>query len=130
MLDAVRRFIRQRPGLKFGNYGDVKAYRQEARGILRDYRDAQELLRFVAMFSISAEDLTAATRAYSGRLQFQPNGTIRYCAGQYWPTEYRAAVCSVLAQAILDYWYRCDYKDIPKRARQEFGRGIAARWFR
>lgn len=30
--------------------------------------------------------------------------TIDYCTGQYWPTEYRRAVCAVLASAIWDYW--------------------------
>lgn len=47
ILTALGRWIRQRPGLEFGNYGDLKAYRAEVRAIGRDLRDARTLLRYV-----------------------------------------------------------------------------------
>jgi hypothetical protein len=122
IIAALRTFISQRPGLEFGNYGDVRAYRSELRGITKDLHDARELMRAVELSdSITADDLLkAAQRAYMGRLSLYldtrrkalvPGDTwdsshgigCHYVTGQYWPTEYRKAVCSVLASALWEY---------------------------
>lgn len=135
LIDNLNQWIKQRPGLDFGNYGDVKSYRSELRGITKDYQDARELLAFVALRdSITAADIIAnSQRAFSGRLEINPEtGAINYCTGQYWPTEYRVAVCAVLSSAIWAYFRESGYDtgdSIRKAARQEFGRGIASRWF-
>lgn len=121
ILQALDRWIRQRPGLEFGNYGDWSAYHAEVRSIGRDLKHARTLLAYVERHpSIDAERLKAAFRdAYSGRLSWNPgipltgpNGDgpvmrphLDYCTGQYWPTEYRRAACAVLASAIW-YWWR------------------------
>jgi hypothetical protein len=95
---------------------------------------------------ITAEMLIDAARhAYSGRLTLepQPDGSVRidYCTGQYFPTEYRRAVCAVLSSALWDYWAenspqpvddfdtvsRGDY--LRHTAKRELGRTLAARWF-
>jgi hypothetical protein len=173
ICDALSRFIRQRPGLEFGNYGDVKAYRSELRSITKDRHHAETLLRAVmAHDSITADDLIrAAQSAYSGRLTIvpplenyahgpctgssSPYWRIEYVTGQYFPTEYRRAVCAVLASALW-YWTREHampeptntdgdgnrlYPDHVNRSvvsagdwlrahfRREFGKGIASRWF-
>lgn len=103
IMDALRRFARQRPGLEFGNYGDVRLYRAEMRSITRDLRHFRELLRAVELRSISADDLI---RAADRRLTIHEGDKvhIEYCTGQYWPTEYRPAACRVLASALWDYW--------------------------
>ncbi len=115
ILDALRAFINQRSGIEFGNYGDVKAFRAEQRGIQKDRRQALELLRAVELTSeIGADELIKAARsAYGGRLtirQFadlcygKPSRCeIDYCTGQYFPTEYRRAACAVLASALWEY---------------------------
>lgn len=149
LLEALAAFIRQRPGLEFGNYGDVKAYRAEARSIARDKRDAETLLGAVAICdSITAEDLMrAADGAYSGRLQFRtepkPDLWIEYTVGQYFPTEYRKAACAVLASAL---WEDARNKSVEHLAQGRgfaggrgdllrhyfccvFGRSIGERWF-
>ena len=99
IITALRDWIHQRPRLEFGNYGDVTAYRAEARHITQQLKDAQHLLSAVSWRSISAEDLIDASRnAFAGRLTIDaaPDGvTIDYIVGQYWPTEYRAAACAV-----------------------------------
>ena len=111
ICDLLRAFIHQRPGLEFGNYGDVSAYRSESRAITRDLHDAETLLAYVERHdSIGADRLRAAFRdAYSGRLTLVTRDDGRlvldYCTGQYWPTEYRKAACAVLASAIWD-WMR------------------------
>lgn len=143
IVAMLRRFARQRPGLEFGNYGDWKAYRAEMRSITRDLAHAQTLLRRVELSSMPADTLRTAFRAYSGRLTLTKDAAGRlvldYCTGQYWPTEYRRAVCAVAAAALWD-WYRDSYAASAKKGesagdairrqfRREFGRGIASRWF-
>lgn len=173
IIDALDKWIRQRPGLEFGNYGEWPAYRAEVRSIGKDLREARILLRQVELRdSITADDLLEASRsAYSGRLTLTvaphpcaPDGCttnmvakIDYCTGQYWPTEYRRAVCAVLASALWarkradmpepfkvygtnDNWYALKDSEKPARPvsagdwirqsfRREFGRGMASRWF-
>jgi hypothetical protein len=103
ILEALAAFIRQRPGLEFGNYGDVSAYRSEMRSITKDRHDAERLLAQVSWREgITAENLKEAFRAYSGRLSWDGE-RLSYCTGQYFPTEYRKAVCAVLASALWDY---------------------------
>jgi hypothetical protein len=138
ILAALDTWIRQRPGLDYGNYGDVAAYRAEIRSIGRDLQDARELLRAVELSSMTAETLRGGFSAYSGRLSWDGE-RLDYCTGQYWPTEYRRAVCAVLASALWDH-YRDGFAasakpgesagDAIRRCfRREYGRRIAARWF-
>jgi len=166
MIAALRAFARQRPGLDFGNYGDHKAYAAEMRSIGKDLKEAQILLRALEHASgLTHEDIaTAANNAFSGRLELIPvwigdtaelsHYKIEYTTGQYWPTEYRRAVCAVCASALWNYRredYVNGYKrtakvttdsygiesynglspgDIIRRAFvREFGRGIGNRWF-
>lgn len=159
IIAAMYAFIGQRAGLEFGNYGDVKAYRAEQRAITKDRHDARQLIRDVELRdSISADDILAAAKgAYSGRLVIvqRADGAIGidYCTGQYFPTEYRKAVCAVMS-AVLWAWKRDQCMPAPTlhhnsetgetverykglragdylRAgfKREYGRGLAARWF-
>ena len=164
LLGALRTFARQRPGLEFGNYGCIVAYRSEMRSITKDLAQAQSMLSAVELRdSISADAIIEASKhAYSGRLtitESEPGKfSIDYCTGQYWPAEYRRAVCAVLSSALWSYWrdncmpehdgelisrddsgaerYRIPtYRGLTspdflrKIASDELGRGIAARWF-
>lgn len=162
LIEALHSWIRQRPGLEFCNYGDLSAYRSEMRSITKDRHHAEALLRYVELRdSITAEMiLEASRRAFSGRLKIETlndgeDFSINYCTGQYFPTEYRRAVCSVLSSAIWD-WLRDNMPpadgvatiDIGGKpleveshrgqtpgdylraaARRELGRPIASRWF-
>lgn len=165
IIAALRTWVNQRPGLESADYGDWKAYRSELRQITKDRADALILLRAVELRdSIKAEDLIVAfPRAYSGRLQINavPNAKgelcayLEYCTGQYWPTEYRKAVCAVLAGVLWNYMRESmpapkgkitrnskflgevehDSIDgltpgdwLRRKFKQEFGRGIQSRW--
>ena len=137
IIAALRKWIAQRPGLEFGNYGNVPSYRSEMRSIARDLQHARAMVNYVAWHdSITAEMILDAAK--SGRLSIvvRDDGTVAidYCTGQYWPTEYRRAVCHLMSSVIW-HWLRenCDYKtgdDIRKVARRELGASIARRWFK
>lgn len=131
ICDALARWIKQRPGLEYGNYGDRASYTSECRGIARDKREAETLLAAVRWRDgINADALIKAARdAFSGRLtirelewkQYAPEEcpgkpcstdcdhrqfrgfAVDYCTGQYFPTEYRKAACAVLASALREY---------------------------
>jgi hypothetical protein len=148
IIAALRAFIAQRSGLEFANYGDVTSYRAEQRSITRDGAQARELLRAVELRdSITAQDIILASKhAFSGRLTIAQRDdgavTVDYCAGQYFPTEYRAAVCAVCASALWHHM-RADYSagfeqsagrpvtgaELRAAFRREYGRAIASRWF-
>lgn len=156
ILNALQAFISQRAGIEPGNYGDYTAYRAEARSVTKDRHHAEKLLSAVRWrTSICAEELKAAfPRAFSGRLSWleipvttkgcKPVGQLHYCTGQYFPTEYRKAVCAVLASALWSYWRKgaenlfapmhpnqgpCVAHSIRKSARKELGLTIATRYF-
>lgn len=114
IIDALRTWINQRPGLDYCNYGNVTSYRSELRSITRDLHHARDLLRAVELRdSISAEDLAKAFRAYSGRMTLtEKEGAahLDYCTSQYWPTEYRKVVCVIAASAL---WEHVRFKCMP-----------------
>lgn len=139
IIAALRRFIAQRPGLEPGNYisdwRDVEGrrlYRAESRQITRDRHDAEALLRYVELSGVDGAQIAAAL---TRRLTWDGT-TLHYCAGQYFPTEYRRAAASALASALWYYW--CDEigpgKDgtanaIRQRAYNALGRRLAKRFF-
>ena len=139
-LEALHKFAGQRPGLEFGNYGDLRSYRAECRAITRDLSDFRQLARFVELSGITGESLISASKcAFSGRLSFVEKDdkvAVDYCTGQYFPTEYRRAACAVLASALWDY-YRADIPPetenrgdkLREKFRRMFGARIQKRWF-
>lgn len=138
ILQALSAWVRQRPGLDFRDYGDVPAFRAERKRIVRQLRDAEDLLRAVRKRGISAGDLKGAfERAFSGRLTWTPaTRKLDYCTGQYWPTEFRAAACAVLAAALWNYFRACVPEHVENKgnairemARAQLGGPIAKRWF-
>lgn len=94
------KFVNQRPGLDPENYGDYRAYNAEIREITKDRNDFYELLSW-AQSRITDFDrkLTFNLENTNGRLLLQ-DGEIVYHTGQYFPTEYRPAACSVIARLI------------------------------
>ena len=155
IIDALRAFTQKRPGLEYSNYGDRASYQSEMRAITKDLHQARELLRYVELRdSITGDDIIAASEsAFSGRLTICDDATIDYCTGQYFPTEYRKAVCAVLSSAIWA-WKRDQCMPAPTlhhnsetgetlhrykglragdylraNLKREFGRGMASRWF-
>jgi hypothetical protein len=135
MLDALRAFVNQRSGMDGRNYNSRESFLSDYRPLLRNGRTARRLIREVELReSITSKDLKAGSRhAFSGRIEFKENGNgvrIEYCTGQYFPTEYRAAACSLLSEVLWNYWLK-DYKTsdaVKKIAKRELGSAIA-KWF-
>ena len=148
LLQRLERFIAQRPGFDFANYGDAASYRADARTATRQLNDARAMLSALSWRDYITADMIRAKLRSSGRLRLLDNGALDYCTGQYWPTEYRAGACRVLASLLWDAWrddmpapdadgkvahngrkvWPGDY--LRDKARREFGRAIAGRWFR
>jgi len=137
IVDALTKWVSQRPGLDYGNYGDVSSYRAELRSIGKDLQHARALINYVAWRdSITAEMILKAADN-GGRLSIVVKGdtvAIDYCTGQYWCTEYRPAVCRLMSSVIW-YWMRDNMldpatgNDIRRQAARELGTSIARRWF-
>lgn len=135
LLAALDKFISQRSGIdtreyfeKWSDKDGVQAFYDDYKPILRNGRDARTMLAAIRRRDISADELAKALRdSWGGRLTWD-GGRLDYCVGQYFPTEYRAAACAGLSLALRRYW-RENGSDVQKTARDEFGRGIAARWF-
>lgn len=131
----LRAFVAQRSGLDWRNYlsdwsnkTGMDALRSDKSRILQHGRDARALLTFVECSPIPVEFIMRELE--KGRLTFDPSrNTLDYCAGQYFPTEYRAAVCRTLANATWRFYRDNMTPDVRKFARDTFGRGIASRWF-
>jgi hypothetical protein len=112
VLEAVSKWIHKKPGLDPRNYGTgiegFRAYQCESRAITKDLHDARSLLAQVGWRGVTAEHIIeAAKQSYSGRLTLQKTDQgyeIDYCTGQYWPTEYRRAVCVVMRDVLWDYF--------------------------
>ena len=107
ICDALATFIRSRPGFEYANYGDAASYRADVRRAARQKRDAETMLAAVRWRdSITGADLIEAARGERLTIEQTARGIrIDYCTGQYYPTEYRAGVCRVLATALWN-WQR------------------------
>jgi hypothetical protein len=140
ILAALWSWIAQRPGLEPRNYirswddhDGRAAYRSDSRAITQQFKDAAAMLRYVELRpSVAGGELQAAL---CNRLTYTPGRGLDYTTGQYWPMEYRAAVCRALASVLWDR-FRADIGEhatgdaIRQAARRELGRSIAGRWFR
>lgn len=138
IIGLLWRFINERPGLDFRNYGDAKLYRTELRLIGKDLRHARELLNAVERSGVITGEWLYESLTKGGRLSLRHNNKsgaleLTYCAGQYYPTEYRKAVCSVLASCLWsaerEAFPQLTSEELRARFRRWFGRGIQGVWF-
>jgi hypothetical protein len=133
IISALYRHIAQRSGIDIRNYYDREAAMGDYRMILRDGRHARAMLRAVELSSMTADNLIFGFRAYSGRLSYDAARGCEYVTGQYFPTEYRAAACAVLANALQRHYGTDETGFSVKRAhawaKRNLGRAIANRWF-
>ncbi|NBT32453.1 MAG: hypothetical protein EBT13_11310 [Rhodobacteraceae bacterium] len=118
ILEGLTDLAEARPGFEPGNYGSVTAYRSEARRATRDLHAVRDLARYIRSILLGSHTSPAA-RADMARglcslvgtgdrveVSIRDNHFVRvdYCAGQYYPIEYRHAIARSLASAIAVYW--------------------------
>jgi len=101
--DAVKilaAYAAQSPGLDPRDY-DRSSYRIESRRISNDLAKVRESLAFLCACNVSDDLLIRASSGDRLTLNRRSDGSIEidYTTGQYWPTEYRAAVARVLERA-------------------------------
>ena len=131
ILNLARAFIEARPGFDWRNYQGAPAsiYRADYAVALRGLHDGRALLRACALASVSADDLRAALTD-ARRLTLTDAGRLEFTPCQYPPTEYRAAACRALADAL----YRHYLPDAADRAgalrilRNVLGARLVSRW--
>lgn len=133
IVRALKTFVARRANLQRINYGSNSAHWKAGRLIARDKRDAERLFDYLPRTGITANDLLKASRtAYSGRLSLHHEGgefKVEYTIGQHFPTEYRRAVCAVLASAIHDYERKRFGAKSSQVLKDEFGAHFYNRWF-
>ena len=123
----LRAFVAQRPGFEHGNYNTLSAYRADQRRAMNDKADALALIN--AFPDEAARGFL--TDVLKGRLSLEGD-QLEYTAGQYYPTEYRAAVCRAVSDALRALsWAQSQERlaETCKRMARIVGRGCANRWF-
>ena len=96
-IRALAVYAAKRPGLEFRDYcrgwqdkDGRAAYFREARAISDQLADVREALAAAYAQGVTDADLIECSRGE--RLTLGADLSIDYTVGQYWPTEYRAAV--------------------------------------
>ena len=126
---ALRAFVAQRPGFDYRNYGTVSAYRANQKRAMRDKADA---LALINAFPDDADPRFLVGVLSSGNRLSLEGDQLDYTAGQYYCTEYRAAVCRVVSDALRSLsWAQSQERltETRKRMARIVGRGCANRWF-
>lgn len=110
----------QNPGLEWDNYGggsftpehhraSLAAYRSDARRCQAGMAAVRDAVCGMNWLDMTDDDFLAAC-ADSGRVELtrRDDGSIaaHYCAGQYYPTEYRHAIARVIERAGEIAWQR------------------------
>ena len=129
ILSRISAFIESRPGFDWSNYQGCPAsiYRADYAIALRGLHDGRALLRACALSSITAATLADAL-ADARRLTLTADGRLEYTACQYWPTEYRAAACRALADALYRHYLAGDRTRTLRTLRNVLGARLVARW--
>ena len=134
---ALRAFVAQRPGFEYVNYGNIAGFRADQKRAVRDKADA---LALISAYPDDADSRFLTDALRSGNRLHLENGELEYAAGQYWCTEYRAAVCRAVSDALHAHLYSHEKQSLQtvrqerlaetrKRMARIVGRGCANRWF-
>ena len=123
----LRAFVARRPGFDYHNYATTSDYRADQKRAMRDKADALALIN--AFPDEAARGFLE--KHLDGRLRLDGEH-LEYTAGQYYCTEYRAAVCRAVSDALRALsWAQSQERlaETRKRMARIVGRGCANRWF-
>ena len=131
----LRAFVAQRPGFENANYGSLAAFRADQKRAMRDKADA---LALINAFPDEADPRFLVGVLSSGNRLSLEGGKLEYITGQYYCTEYRAAVCRAVSDALHSLsWAQSQERlaetrklaETRQRMARIVGRGCANRWF-
>ena len=130
ILALVSAYIEARPGFDWRDYQGCPAsiYRADYATARRGLHDGRALLRACALSGVTAATLADALTD-ARRLTLTVDG-LEFTACQYPPTEYRAAACRALADALYRH-YLADDGDRTRTLRtlrNVLGARLVARW--
>ena len=126
---ALRAFVAQRPGFEYVNYRNIAGFRADQKRAVRDKADA---LALISAYPDDADSRFLTDALRSGNSLSLEGGQLEYTACQYYPTEYRAAVCRAVSDALRALsWAQSQERlaETRKRMARIVGRGCANRWF-
>lgn len=130
ILSLVSAYIEARPGFDWRNYQGCPpaTYRADYATALRGLHDGRALLRACALSGVTAATLADAL-ADASRLTLTADG-LEFTACQYPPTEYRAAACRALADALYRHYLvdAADRAGALRTLRNVLGARLVARW--
>ena len=102
VIELLCKFVNQRAGLNFADYGDRTIYLRESREITKDRQDFYEFLNLAYRL---VDDLNGKIITYlsanGDRLTLE-NNRLKYITGQYFPTEYRPAATRAIKAVIWE----------------------------
>lgn len=102
LVAETYRFLATRPGFEPGNYATLRDYRADVRSATNARNDAEVMLRSIGQSdTITVDDMTYSL---GSRLTLNANGTLDYCAGQYYCIEYRRAVAQWLSSVLWNFY--------------------------
>lgn len=101
-IELLCKFVNQRAGLNFADYGDRTIYMRESREITKDRADFYEFLNLAHRLvdDLNSKLINHLTNT-SDRLTLE-NNKLKYITGQYFPTEYRPAATRAIKSIIWD----------------------------
>jgi hypothetical protein len=99
----MRAFALRKPKFDLTNYHDYSSYMSDYRSYKRDADftrsySADRLENILNM--CSDEEIINAFKAFSGRLSFDKDMNLSYCAGQYYCVEYQNALKCVIERLL------------------------------
>ena len=128
VIQLLRSLVESRPSLALSSYNAYRAYKDDSNKLSLQLRDARRLLDEIDKRKrITCSAIIAGVDSGNGRLQLR-NGSLTYVAGQYYPMEYRAAVCAAAARILTKFW-ATEPKSAVVMSRAALGTGIIKRWF-
>lgn len=100
LIDALLALAESRPVFDWHNYGDYRMYNRERARATRQLGAVRRAASRAYAAGVTDDDIRRAAKdVWSGRVHIGDDGTVDYCAGQYYPLEYRSAICAVLDEA-------------------------------
>lgn len=105
LTGAMKAFAYSKPGFELLNYSSETSYKSDYRHYKKDADFNREKMKYIDLINDGLTDdeiRYCFEHSFSGRLSIADDGeSLNYCTGQYYPTEYQAAL-----RAVIECMYR------------------------